>query len=364
MASLAKTSQSKNWMFTLNNYSDETSPQAWPCVKYLCYQAEKAATGTPHLQGYVMFTKNMRLAALCKIQQAHWEPRLGTHDQAVKYCTKEDTRISGPWIIGSPPEQGKRTDIESVKHLIDDGATLTQIFDEHPGMLFRYYSNIHKCMQLKIKDRTDKPLVVYHYGPPGVGKSTAVRAWCEGKSVYRKEPNNNWWDGYENQDIVILDEFCGGIPYSSLKLRLDLDPNQVEVKGAVLKFTSKEIHIISNQRPEECYADSYDYRAFHRRIDFMLHYTALGERHKVFDHDKDEFHCEMPSCPVRELLQYLHPELDYEEPELIQGVPRKKHIIPSPDRVITLSQEEQFTRNSTIYSSRPNPASYKHPRTK
>lgn len=364
---MASLSNSRNWMFTLNNPTSDCSPNLWPCVKFIVYQLEQGESGTPHYQGYVMFTKNMRLAGLRKIQQCHWEPRRGSHDQAVAYCSKEDTRISGPWTFGKAPEQGKRTDAEAVKVMIDEGATMPEIFDQQPSFVFRYYSNIQKCIQLKIVDRTSKPLVVVHYGPPGVGKSTSVARFIGDETCFRKEPNHNWWEGYDNQKHVILDEFCGGIPFSSLKVLLDRFPNTVEVKNGHKKFTSEVIHIISNNKPDTWYADTYDFRALHRRIDFMLEYTAVGVEPTIsFDHRKESFSCDHPNCPVRDLFQFLNPDEDYEEPQLIEGVPRKRYRVPSPDRCATSSQEEEFRVNNhqyTGYSSTPNPASSKSSRT-
>ena len=57
-----------------------------------------------------MFSGTKRLSGVKELTgtAAHWEPRRGTHQQAAAYCSKEETRIDGPWEVGTPPVQGKR----------------------------------------------------------------------------------------------------------------------------------------------------------------------------------------------------------------------------------------------------------------
>jgi len=90
-------------MFTVNNPSKSDNPLQWPGVRFLVFQKEQGEKGTPHLQGYVQFEKPKRLSALKKVHStAHWEARMGTHEQAVEYCTKKDTRIGSPLRKGVP----------------------------------------------------------------------------------------------------------------------------------------------------------------------------------------------------------------------------------------------------------------------
>lgn len=58
--SVVNTTQARSWVFTLNNYSSVDVPRTVDGFKYLTWQAEKGANGTPHLQGYT-FTLESRL---------------------------------------------------------------------------------------------------------------------------------------------------------------------------------------------------------------------------------------------------------------------------------------------------------------
>jgi len=95
----------RDWVFTLNNPSIvgaiDCSAKAqadalWAHVaaakgRYMICQLEQGLAannqGTPHLQGYVVFSAVKKLTGLKKINdKAHWEHRKGTHEQV---CSRE-----------------------------------------------------------------------------------------------------------------------------------------------------------------------------------------------------------------------------------------------------------------------------------
>ena len=84
---------SKNWCFTLNNPTAEDDPRTWEGTAYVTWQLEEGEDETPHYQGYLVMDKKVRLSSMKKInERAHWEKRLGTQQQAIDYCNKEDSR--------------------------------------------------------------------------------------------------------------------------------------------------------------------------------------------------------------------------------------------------------------------------------
>lgn len=128
------------WVFTLNNpASHQLVIPAY--VAYAVWQAERGVEGTEHLQGYVELTSNQRLTALKKwLPTAHWERRKGTQAQAVAYCRKEESRVSGPWEHGVLAEraQGARSDLASVRDAIRAGETKRQLLDSFPEVVAKY----------------------------------------------------------------------------------------------------------------------------------------------------------------------------------------------------------------------------------
>jgi hypothetical protein len=66
------------------------------------WQQEKGGkTGRLHLQGYVRFRFPKSRAQLQEMLPGWWHIRHGSHQQAINYCTKDATRVSGPYKFES-----------------------------------------------------------------------------------------------------------------------------------------------------------------------------------------------------------------------------------------------------------------------
>lgn len=106
-----------------------------------------------------------------------------------------------------------------------------------------------------------------YYGPTGTGKSR--RAWEEaGISAYPKDPRTKFWDGYQNHEHVVIDEFRGAIDISHMLRWTDCYPVLVEIKGSSVVFKARKIWITSNLAPEQWYPglDSDTLAALRRRL--------------------------------------------------------------------------------------------------
>lgn len=122
----------RNWMFTINNFSDELEPLDWIPEDSACvWQSEIGKEGTPHLQGYLELDSQQRLSYLKKLHPtAHWESRRGTQAQAIDYCTKSDeTYVEGPWCYGDFKEQGARNDLAALRQMMVDGSDIKEVKD-------------------------------------------------------------------------------------------------------------------------------------------------------------------------------------------------------------------------------------------
>lgn len=272
-------SKSRNWCFTLNNphYNLDSIFAENESVSYAVWQLELSPSGTPHFQGYVVFT-SPRSLGYCKQRvhaRGHFEIRRArTHAQAIAYCCKEDTRLEGPWTYGEQPgdNQGRRTDVIAFKSLIDSGATERAIWDTHPELYLRFGSRIQQIRSLRHGPRTQKTTVILAIGKPGCGKSFAAKRLGEAfgipqEEIYRKPPNTHWWPGYTGQRMTVLDDFKSWFPWTELMQLLDAYGMQVQTKGGYVEFTSELIYITTNFHPDNWYSENYPMEALFRRID-------------------------------------------------------------------------------------------------
>lgn len=253
----------KNWVFTLNNYTDEevTALQALvpDPARYIVYQQEVGANGTPHLQGYIQFTKRKRLGGVkqCLGSRAHCEPRRGTHEQARDYCTKAETRQPGsePVELGEPVRQaGQRTDLDAVKQSLDAGKSLLEIADAHFEQFCRYGRAFkeYKLLRSDSNRNWHTHCTVYH-GPSGTGKSSRAYQEAGPDAFWLRKPQNGsvWWDGYNGQEHVVIDEFYGWLPRDLMQRLCDRYPMHVDTKGGAVPFLARRIWVTSNQSPDQ-----------------------------------------------------------------------------------------------------------------
>jgi len=232
--------------------------------KYLIFGKEIAPkTNTPHLQGYVVFKDAMRFAAVLKIcARMHWEAAKGSHEQASIYCKKTDPE---PYIKDNM-NQGKRTDIDAAVETLHNQGILGVIHD-HPREFVKFHSGFSKlaAYHVKHRDPKDPPKIFWYWGESGSGKTRAVYdaepdLYCSGKDL-------KWWDGYENQPAVLIDDFRKDFCTFHELLRItDRYPYTVNVKGSTRILNSPRIYITSCYHPAAVYDTREDLKQLIRRI--------------------------------------------------------------------------------------------------
>ena len=151
----------RNWCFTLNNYTDEhvaALDALHPShVSYLLFGFETGESGTPHLQGYVQFTKKLRLTGVRKLipGNAHVEVAKGSADDNYKYCTKGGDFKE----YGSIKKKGDRCDLEAFKEAVKDGTLSMHVLREEHSKVCAMYPTFVRAY---VNDNRPKRDVITH----------------------------------------------------------------------------------------------------------------------------------------------------------------------------------------------------------
>jgi len=208
-------------------------PQLWPRCVFAVWQMELAPeTLSPHYQGYMELDAQVAFSTLHEwegLAKAHFEKRRGNQRQAIAYCKKEDTRMEGPYEWGTPKAQGQRSDLLELQTDLDKGLSLVQIAQQHFPEFVKYPTAIRMYRNLRCVHR-DWPMEIYIIvGPSGTGKTRFVLDSFP--DAYWK-PHGKWWDRYDGQDVVVVDEMYGHrFSFTELLNLMDRYPHSVECKG-------------------------------------------------------------------------------------------------------------------------------------
>lgn len=274
---------SRNWCFTLNNPDVvplALEPSPTNKIKFCIYQLEQVQCR--HLQGYVELKCPVRLAHMKKlIPGAHFERRRGSRIQAIDYCRKSESRVDGPWIHplnyplpveGSEDSSSVGTSLTEIKRLLDEGYGEEYIADNNFSQWVRHYRAFRAYKLLKTQPRNHEVHVLVIVGPTGTGKSR----YClhNFPKAYWKQ-RSQWWDGYNSEETVVLDEFYGWLPYDNLLRLCDRYPMLVETKGGQVHMLARNVIITSNSFPDSWYKNVY-FDSFKRRVDKWVWFDHMG----------------------------------------------------------------------------------------
>jgi hypothetical protein len=239
-------------------------------VQYLVFQEEIGEQGTPHLQGFVQFHKRKQLSGLKKLnKRISWRPMFkdSTPQANRKYCTKEDTRAGQMFEKGTMVTQGQSTDLKEYTDSILSGMDEMSIIENHLNNYCKYPRVYDRLKKIRDKASTKdwRTLeVIVRYGPAGAGKTRHVVESYD--SVYKLTEQNGkiWFDGYEGEDVLLIDDFYGWIPYNVLLSILDGYQLRLEFKGGYTYARWTKVFITSNNHPSTWY--DRDTQALDRRI--------------------------------------------------------------------------------------------------
>jgi hypothetical protein len=259
----------KSWLATFHESSG---------AKYTVGQLERGeATHHPHIQFYINFKIGRRLAFIKKLdQRVHAEP-CKSEQASIDYCQKQETRVEGPLEFGEPPfhankkedwdkiwEAAKQGDLESIPATIRTihYKTLKAIAKDH--MIFKDSDHLRG---------------IWIWGEAGSGKSRWVRqqALEMGYGLYPKLCNK-WWDGYQNEKLVVMDDLGPNHECLAQQIKIWTDRYDciLETKGGAVHSSYEWFIITSQYSPEEIFKDEKDLAAIKRRCQVYKIKDVLG----------------------------------------------------------------------------------------
>lgn len=210
--------------------------------------------------------------------RAHWEIQKGNFDEASDYCKKDGDFYE----FGIKPMNQKRKG-EAGKQSIEERWELAKAgrFEELPPEMIKTYEYIYrKNLEVEDRDELDNEWVC---GPSGCGKSRYVR---DNYPVFYTKGMNKWWDGYNGEEVVLLDDFDpthGEFLAYFLKIWADHYAFNAEVKGGMLKIRPKKIIVTSQYPLEACFKSNEDIEAISRRFK-LIQLEPFSNYAKNFNH--------------------------------------------------------------------------------
>lgn len=279
----------KNICLTVNNWTQADYDSIWNCALfgYVVIGKEVApTTGTAHLQCYAQLLKRMRLTTVARqIPRAHIEPAQAKAVDAANYCKKGE-QSKHEWRNfkeygthfglnadfaekGVLIEQGARIDLREAINTLTQTRSIRRVAETHPEVFIRNHRGITAYALITVDPYVHTNCRgIWIYGPPGTGKSHCVREQFPTLFV---KPQNKWWDGYDAQECVLLDDLDTPVLGHYLKIWSDKYSCTGESKGGTVMLRHKVFVVTSNFSIEELFTgahgcDNNMVRAIQRRF--------------------------------------------------------------------------------------------------
>lgn len=274
--------RARNWCFTLNNPSAaETQRVCSTQCTYIVVGREVGEAGTPHLQGYVQFAGQIRLAAVklaLGCDRLHLEVARGTPAQASEYC-KKDGDFTEAGVMRGPP--GRRSDLVRCRDAARAGASLRDLLGDPDWVPTESALKVYSRVVGVFQPLSERPVrVFWFHGPTGSGKSRTARDACDRDDTWVSGCRLDWFDGYDGQAYALIDDFRPkDVTFSWLLRLLDRYDVRVPVKGSFTTWRPRFIFITCPRSPTDAYGhlvDAEDLAQLERRIERVVAFPLLG----------------------------------------------------------------------------------------
>lgn len=296
----------QGWVFCINNPTRDSDnhlkslgePECMERerIRYLVWGREVGESGTPHLQGYIHFASARVWSSAYEYVSpglpAYLHPKDGTPQQASKYCKKDGDYDE----FGELPVKGARSDLREIAERVHkDGWNLCdEVRSPTPdfGLIttaIRHHRHIevleNAIGRSNCRDGSKDVEVIWCHGLPGSGKSRWAFETYPKAYVYAGSPGCLWFDNYNYEDTIVIDDFRGNkvvgadmckptIDFSYLLRLLDRYPMQVPVKGGYKWLAATRFVITCPFSPEDAWCSSENIAQLTRRITTVKEFSG------------------------------------------------------------------------------------------
>ena len=233
-------------------------------IRYMVYQVEEGKTGVAHIQGFIHFNRAVAMSTIktrlgSKSIHVEW---VINDEAAAEYCGKEEGRLWGPAEVGTKPDYAKKkvNPTEELANMVKTGLTNAQIAEEAPWAILRHSRGIAELRYAHLESKAAnfrKVEVIILTGDAGTGKTAYAIDQSQKDGGYFKpdlSKKDIWFNGYQGQKNLILDDFRGkSTSFDNLLRLLDGHKLELPIKGGHTYALWERVWITSNQTPEEWY---------------------------------------------------------------------------------------------------------------
>ncbi|AXQ65767.1 MAG: helicase [Cressdnaviricota sp.] len=278
---MAHTPKYRNFTITVNNPTEEdvTLLDTVPC-KYIVYGNEVGESGTPHKQGTIIFKSQKTLSAAIKSLPRRAHVEVCKHlFKSIEYCKKDGDVIER----GEPPktkeDQGNMEKERWANFIsLAEQDRLEEIDPKDRVKHYRAaeYFRSEGAKKRRLEDTEER--MEWYYGPSGTGKSRKARS--ENPAAYLKMCNK-WWDGYADEDCVIIEDFDKkhDVLAHHMKIWGDRYDFLAEHKGGAKRIRPKKIIVTSNYHPKDIWTQVSDLEPILRRFK-CVHFGSITMKEK------------------------------------------------------------------------------------
>lgn len=235
---------------------------------FICVSQETHEDGNPHLHALIQWkdkfeTKNATFFDLVdsedenKKYHGNYQSAKNNED-VLKYIKKDENYLEDGVFQSNKQSEVQRRALENKKILT---TPLNQLVDSgeisiHSYVGLRMAKTLYTLDSLEVPEYMPKTCL-WIWGGTGIGKSRYVRTNYSG---FFNKAQNKWWDGYNGENTVLIDDFdhSGNGLGHLLKIWGDCYSFTAEIKGGTIKPVINTFIITSQYEPKDIWCKGDD----------------------------------------------------------------------------------------------------------